>query len=69
MTPGRRWGYPTDASVVMDTHRLLSSAMHSSDGSDWHGPGTAICDRSEFAAHVKHERMVKHAQNNGKSPV
>ena len=25
----------TDASVVMVTHRLLSSAMHSSDDSDW----------------------------------
>ena len=35
MTLKRRWSTPSDASAATVAHRLLSSAMHSSDDNDW----------------------------------
>ena len=35
MTPGRRWGTPTDAFGVIVGHRLLSSPLHGRDDSAW----------------------------------
>ena len=35
MTPRHRCRTPTDATVVMVTHRLLSSAIRSNDDNDW----------------------------------
>ena len=35
VTPGRRSGTPTDASLVMAIHRLMLSAIHIGDDSDW----------------------------------
>ena len=35
MTPRRRWCTLTDTFAVMDVHRLLSSAMKSTDDGDW----------------------------------
>ena len=34
MTPGRRWGAPTDASAVMFVRRVLSHAMRSKEDND-----------------------------------
>ena len=36
MELGRRWGTRTDASAAIVALRLVSSAMRSSDDSDWH---------------------------------
>ena len=35
VTPTTRWGTPTDASAATAAHPLLSSAMSSSNDSDW----------------------------------